>query len=183
MGQLQSFNKFIDEANKQNIDPNRIATSKRTSKILSEDIENKMKTLHYHAMNEAIMYENDGDVNHKLKDYLCEYADMFASTTGLALDGNHFFDTMSTMAAQVAQGGDAPKVGVQRSSAPTVTESKLDFDIAAKRKQVKDYLDECYESMKDSYCKKMDELKKSNDSKALIIASDAKKKFENNGKR
>ena len=180
MHKLKTFEQFLAELNKsENVTDGAsdrlIVRNPASGQVISNDVKDKMWQAYFIALQEATKYEDDDNPEHTLEGYLSEHAAMMGSTIGNALDSGHFFNTLSLMAAQVARGGDAPQTTIHRQTAPTVMESD---ELKEKREEVKKYLDECIEAMKESFIKSLDEVKKNNNARSIIVANMLKK---NNG--
>jgi len=104
----------------------------------------------YEAILDAANYENDNDPEHTLEEYLKETAMVMGSAAAKAMHSDDYFTALRTVSNQFV-GEDSGN------------------DYNSQRDELKEYLDACIDSMKESFCEKLDELKKTNHSSATLV--------------
>jgi translation elongation factor EF-Ts len=154
MKNIKTFEDFMN-ANKS-LEENEIQSRKPKAKfsdIVSDKLQSKLWELMHEAMQEAAMYENDDDPEHTVEGYLKEYATAMGSAAAKTLSGPDFFNTMTLVSGSLIGESEAGKLP----------------DYTAKRDELKEYLDACIDSMKEAYCEKLDEVKKTNSAAATLV--------------
>lgn len=153
MKNIKTFENFMNDS--RSLEENEIQSRKpknKFSNIISEKLQDKLWELMYEAMQEAAQYENDNDPEHTVEGYLKEYATAMGSAAAKTLSGPEFFNTMTLVSGSL--------IGESTGTVP---------DYTSKRDELKEYLDACMDSMKEAYCEKIDEVKKSNSAAATLV--------------
>lgn len=161
MKNIKTFEDFMKEKSGKilqedtNINSSRKASAK-FSNVVSKEIQEKLFNVLSEAMNEAISYENDNDPEHTLETYLKECATCLGSAAARTMNGNSYFNTLQTVAQHLIGESEEETIYVQH------------------RDDLKEYLDACIESMKEAFCDKLDEMKRSNYSTATLVLKNIK---------
>lgn len=152
MKNLKSFGDFMSSV--KSIKENEIASRKpgvKFSDVVSEKLQQKLYEAMYEAMQEAVKYEEDEDPEHTLEGYLKECATCLGSAAAKTMHGGEYFNALKSVANQfIGEAEGSPKYVEQRDD-------------------LKEYLDACIDSMKESFCDKLDEVKKTNYASATLV--------------
>ena len=152
MKNLKTFEDFLN-TKKTIEETNNVYRKKSTkfSNIVSEDTQKRLWETLYNAIKEAVKHENDQDPNHTLEQYLNETAMVMGSAAAQAMHSDDYFSALKTVSNQV------------------VGEGTDGVDYSSQRDELKEYLDTCIDLMKESFCKKLDEFKKTNHASATLV--------------
>lgn len=149
MRNLKTFEDFIN-VNKS-VDESKIESSFNTSKIVSEKIQKQLYSTLSEAIKKATEFEDDDDNEHTFEQYLKETAMVMGSAAASAMHGDDYFNTMTK-----------------------VSSTLMGEDYTQSRDELKEYLDTCIDSMKEAFCNKLDEYKKTNHASSTLITKKVK---------
>jgi hypothetical protein len=152
MRNIKTFEDFMN-ANKS-IDENQTLSRKpgvNFSNIVAPKTQAKIWESLYEAVIDAAKFESDKDPEHTLEGYLKETAMVMGSAAAKAMHSDDYFHALRNVSNIV------------------VGENTSDDDYTSQRDDLKEYLDACVDSMKEEFCKKLDELKKTNHASATLV--------------